>query len=36
MLLAEGAILIIVFLQYAINLVADLFLIQGSLYFNSE
>lgn len=35
MLLTEGAILIIAFLQYAITLVADLFIIQGSLYFNN-
>lgn len=36
MVLAEGAILITVFLEYAINLVADLFNIQGCLYFNNE
>lgn len=36
MLLAEGAILVIVFLQYAINLEADLFIIQGSLCVSNE
>lgn len=31
-MLAESAVLIIVCLQYAINLLADLFIIQGTLF----